>query len=255
MWSQTTYDTEAIPTPRTDQIDHYLPSSTKFLTFRCERLCRISTVQIQPNKNVLRVDHADYPAPTRPYQLHHKIGIRSASKYLHHEAENRSSVSGVNISQCQTSWVRNQDIRKPDKLQERKGREKRNKDILPTWYVVVIILPEQLLSATATRCRVTRYLQPDQRGGSTTPGRESPADRSREDSLIRYELVHAQNPKFRQPPMPHAIATRVSQIWYHADRHEQWKRVTAKKNVKGRKNDASAENVSRPITSLQRGQQ
>ena len=34
------------------------------------------------------------------------------------------------------------------------------------------------------------------------------------------------NPKFRQPRMPHAIATRMSHIWYHADPHEQWKRVT-----------------------------
>ena len=32
--------------------------------------------------------------------------------------------------------------------------------------------------------------------------------------------------KFRQPRMSHAIATRMSHIWYHADRHEQWKRVT-----------------------------
>ena len=27
-------------------------------------------------------------------------------------------------------------------------------------------------------------------------------------------------PKFRQPRMPHALATRMSDIWYHADRHE-----------------------------------
>ena len=26
--------------------------------------------------------------------------------------------------------------------------------------------------------------------------------------------------------MPHAMTTRMSHIWYHADRHEQWKRVT-----------------------------
>ena len=26
--------------------------------------------------------------------------------------------------------------------------------------------------------------------------------------------------------MPHAIATRMPHIWYHTDRHEQWKRVT-----------------------------
>ena len=33
-------------------------------------------------------------------------------------------------------------------------------------------------------------------------------------------------PKFRQPRMPHAIATRRPHIWCHADRHDQWKRVT-----------------------------
>ena len=32
--------------------------------------------------------------------------------------------------------------------------------------------------------------------------------------------------KFRQPRAPHAIATRMSHIWYHANRHEQWNRVT-----------------------------
>ena len=33
-------------------------------------------------------------------------------------------------------------------------------------------------------------------------------------------------PKFRQLRMLHAIDTRMSHIWYPADRHEQWKRVT-----------------------------
>ena len=34
------------------------------------------------------------------------------------------------------------------------------------------------------------------------------------------------NPKFLQPRILHAIKTRVSHIiWYHADHHEQWKRV------------------------------
>ena len=51
--------------------------------------------------------------------------------------------------------------------------------------------------------------------------------------------------------MPHALATRMSHIWYHADRHEQWKRVT---QPLFSWTGASAENVSRPITDLQRGQ-
>ena len=42
----------------------------------------------------------------------------------------------------------------------------------------------------------------------------------------KYELVQAQNPKFRQPGMPHALTTRMSNILYHADVHEQWERVT-----------------------------
>ena len=44
-----------------------------------------------------------------------------------------------------------------------------------------------------------------------------------------YELVQAYHPKFRQPRMPDAIATRASHTRYwvhHVDRHEQWKRVT-----------------------------
>ena len=42
-----------------------------------------------------------------------------------------------------------------------------------------------------------------------------------------YELVQAFQPKFRQPRMPHAIATRTSHILYHANCHGQWKRATA----------------------------
>ena len=38
--------------------------------------------------------------------------------------------------------------------------------------------------------------------------------------------LKAYHPKCRQSRMPHAIATRMSHVWYHADRHEQWKRVT-----------------------------
>ena len=46
-------------------------------------------------------------------------------------------------------------------------------------------------------------------------------------SNCAYELVQACRLKFRQPRMPHAIATRMSHIAYHADRHEQQrKRVT-----------------------------
>ena len=41
-----------------------------------------------------------------------------------------------------------------------------------------------------------------------------------------YELVQAKIPNVRQPRMPHAITTRKSHIWHHADCHGQWKRVT-----------------------------
>ena len=47
--------------------------------------------------------------------------------------------------------------------------------------------------------------------------------------------------------MPHAIATRMSQIWYHAGD------ITSL-FVKGPRTGASAEDVSRSITGLQRGQ-
>ena len=40
------------------------------------------------------------------------------------------------------------------------------------------------------------------------------------------ELVQAENP-CRRPRMPHALSTRMSHIWYHADRDEQWKTVTS----------------------------
>ena len=61
----------------------------------------------------------------------------------------------------------------------------------------------------------------------------------------------------QQPRMPHAIATRMSYIWYNADRREQqWKRATwSVFFCQGRRTGASAENVSRPMTDLQRGQQ
>ena len=60
----------------------------------------------------------------------------------------------------------------------------------------------------------------------------------------------------QQPRMPHAIATRMSYIWYNADRREQWKTVTHEAIfvVKGSKTGASAENVSLSITGLQRVQ-
>ena len=41
-----------------------------------------------------------------------------------------------------------------------------------------------------------------------------------------YEPVQAYHLKFRQPRMPHAIATRTSHISYRANRHEQRKGVT-----------------------------
>ena len=41
-----------------------------------------------------------------------------------------------------------------------------------------------------------------------------------------YTLVQAYRPKLRPSQMPHAIATRMSRIWYHTDHHEQRKWVT-----------------------------
>ena len=41
-----------------------------------------------------------------------------------------------------------------------------------------------------------------------------------------YELVHVKRRKLSPPRMPLALSTRMSRIWYHADRREQWKRVT-----------------------------
>ena len=39
-------------------------------------------------------------------------------------------------------------------------------------------------------------------------------------------MVQAYHPNFHQSRMPHAMATRMLDIWHHADRHEQWKRAT-----------------------------
>ena len=66
-----------------------------------------------------------------------------------------------------------------------------------------------------------------------------------------YELVQAYRPQSRQPLMPHAISTRLSNVWYHTDRHEQWKRVTQPELGPGL--GASTEYVSRPVTGLQNG--
>ena len=52
-------------TRRTNQIDHDLDHLD--LTFRCEVLCRICIVQIQPRKHAL--GNADYMAPTRQHEL------------------------------------------------------------------------------------------------------------------------------------------------------------------------------------------
>ena len=45
-------------------------------------------------------------------------------------------------------------------------------------------------------------------------------------AVHEYRLVRANPPSLCQPRMPHAIATRMSHIWYHTDHHEQWRRVT-----------------------------
>ena len=56
--------------------------------------------------------------------------------------------------------------------------------------------------------------------------------------------------------MLHALAPPMSHIWYHADRHEQWKGVIQPFCFfcQEPRTAASTENVSRPITDLQRGQ-
>ena len=43
---------------------------------------------------------------------------------------------------------------------------------------------------------------------------------------LPYELVRAYHPNNRQSRTPHSIATGMLHIWYHADRHEHWKRLT-----------------------------
>ena len=40
-------------------------------------------------------------------------------------------------------------------------------------------------------------------------------------------MVQAYHPNFHQSRMPHAMAARMSDIWYHANRHEQWNRATS----------------------------
>ena len=64
-------------------------------------------------------------------------------------------------------------------------------------------------------------------------------------SQTPHELVQACHPKFRQPRKPHALATRMSHIWYHADRHEQWKSC---ENMKRRDRDASMGEYFTPRT-------
>ena len=63
----------------------------------------------------------------------------------------------------------------------------------------------------------------------------------------RNELVQAQNPKFRHATNAALVATRMSHIWYHTDRHKQWKRVTWPFFFcQGPRTSASSENVPRP---------
>ena len=66
-----------------------------------------------------------------------------------------------------------------------------------------------------------------------------------------YELVQAQRRIFCPPPTPHAITTRMSHIWYHGDRHKQWKRVAYTVFGKGPRTGASSENGPRRSTGVQ----
>ena len=50
--------------------------------------------------------------------------------------------------------------------------------------------------------------------------------RLRSTHRLQLRVGSSIKPEFRQPRMPHALATRMSNIWYHSDLHEQWKRVT-----------------------------
>ena len=53
----------------------------------------------------------------------------------------------------------------------------------------------------------------------------------------------------------HAMATRISDIYYHADRHEQWKRAASPVFlVKDLELALALKNASRPITGLERAQ-
>ena len=56
--------------------------------------------------------------------------------------------------------------------------------------------------------------------------------------------------------MPFALSTRMSHVQYHADRHEQWKRVIWSVFFSsGPKTATGGENVSLPTTGLLKGQQ
>ena len=63
-----------------------------------------------------------------------------------------------------------------------------------------------------------------------------------------YKLVQGKHPKCCQPRMPHAIDIRMSHTevfctWYHAHRHEQWKRVAWPVFCSGPRTGASGEHV------------
>ena len=63
-----------------------------------------------------------------------------------------------------------------------------------------------------------------------------------------YELVQV---KRRMSPAP---STRMSHVWCHADRHEEWKRVTSPVFCSGPRTGSSGENVSPPTTGLKKDQ-
>ena len=80
----------------TPQTDHDVLVDHLFLTCRCESLCRICIVQIQPRKHVINC--ADYAGPTRQHELDHTASrIYLPRNILIMKCRNRLSVRGVKM--------------------------------------------------------------------------------------------------------------------------------------------------------------
>ena len=74
-------------------------SSTTILTCRCEMLCRICIVQMQPRKHVV-LDHADYTASTRQYELRAGSSIKPQIS----SDTNAARISNSNVTHLVSCW-------------------------------------------------------------------------------------------------------------------------------------------------------